>query len=224
MLLASGNLQKWRLSSLRMITYGAEPMPQPTLRRISAAFPNVELKQTYGLSELGVLHSRSKDRKSLWLRVGGDGFETRIVDGLLFIRSTSNMIGYLNAPSPIDEDGWMNTGDLVEEKDGMYRFLGRKSEIINVGGRKVFPSEVESVLLEAPEVVEATVYGRPHPLLGQAVAARISITGSEHPDLIRQRLRSFCKLHLTKFKMPMSFDIVPADAQSNDRAKKQRPR
>jgi len=224
MLLASGSLKRRKLSSLRMITYGAEPMPQPTLQRISAAFPNVELKQTYGLSELGVLHSRSKNRQSLWLRIGGDGFETRIVDGALHIRSASNMIGYLNAPSPIDDEGWMNTGDLVEERHGMYRFLGRQSEIINVGGQKVFPAEVESVLLEAPSVVEATVYGRSHPLLGQAVAARVSTTDSEEPEVITQRLRAFCKLHLTKFKIPMSFEIVEADAQSNDRAKKRRPR
>lgn len=224
MLLASGSLQKSRLSSLRLITYGAEPMPQPTLQRISAAFPNVELKQTYGLSELGVLHSRSKDRQSLWLRVGGEGFETRIVDGVLHVRSVSNMVGYLNAPSPIDEEGWMNTGDLVEEKDGMYRFLGRRSEIINVGGQKVFPSEVESVLLNAPDVVEATVHGRPHPLLGQAVAARVSVAGNEDSSVVAQRLREFCRQNLTKFKVPMSFEIVEADAQANSRAKKQRPR
>jgi acyl-CoA synthetase (AMP-forming)/AMP-acid ligase II len=224
MLLASGSLQKSRLSSLRLITYGAEPMPQPTLQRISAAFPNVELKQTYGLSELGVLHSRSKDRQSLWLRVGGEGFETRIVDGLLHVRSVSNMVGYLNAPSPIDEEGWMNTGDLVEEKDGMYRFLGRRSEIINVGGQKVFPSEVESVLLNAPDVVEATVHGRPHPLLGQAVAARVSVAGNEDSNVVAQRLREFCRQNLTKFKVPMSFEIVEADVQANSRAKKQRPR
>ena len=118
----------------------------------------------------------------------------------------------------------MNTGDLVEEKDGMYRFLGRKSEIINVGGQKVFPSEVESVLLEASDVVEATVYARPHPLLGQAVAARVSTTGGENADEVTQRLRAFCKQHLTKFKVPMSFEIVEADAQANDRAKKRRPR
>jgi len=224
MLLASGSLQKWQLSSLRLITYGAEPMPQPTLQRISAAFPDVELKQTYGLSELGVLHSRSKDRQSLWLRIGGEGFETRVIDGVLHIRSVSNMIGYLNAPSPIDAEGWMNTGDLVEERNGMYRFLGRKSEIINVGGQKVFPSEVESVLLEAPDIVEATVYGRSHPLLGQAVAARVSTTTGEDPDTLTQRLRTFCKEHLTKFKVPMSFEIVEADVQANDRAKKRRPR
>jgi acyl-CoA synthetase (AMP-forming)/AMP-acid ligase II len=117
----------------------------------------------------------------------------------------------------------MNTGDLVEEKDGMYRFLGRKTEIINVGSQKVFPSEVESVLLEAPQVVEATVYGRAHPLLGQAVAARVSMTGGEDPDVAVQRLRSFCRSHLAKFKVPMSFEIIGADAQSNDRAKKRRP-
>jgi acyl-CoA synthetase (AMP-forming)/AMP-acid ligase II len=197
-------------------------MPEATLRRIADIFPNAQFKQTYGLSELGVLHSRSRDRTSLWLNVGGRGFETRVVDRVLHIRSTSNMVGYLNAPSPIDADGWMNTGDLVEERDGMIRFLGRQSEVINVGGQKVFPAEVEAVLLEAVGVAEATVYGARHSLLGQAVRARVSLVGNEDIEEATERLRSFCRERLPKYKIPMAFDIVTMDAQVGDRGKKNR--
>jgi long-chain acyl-CoA synthetase len=222
MLLVSGAWRHRRLSSLRLITYGAEPMPVATLHRIAAAFPEVELKQTYGLSELGVLRSQSADRDSLWLRVGGEGFETRVKDGVLHIRSISRMVGYLNAPNAIDDDGWMNTGDLVDERGGMLRFLGREAQVINVGGQKVFPAEVEDVLLEAANVAEATVYGRKHPLLGQAVCARVSLLTGEDPEEASQRLRALCLERLAKFKVPLKIDIVELDGQATDRSKKNR--
>ncbi|HYB54986.1 MAG TPA: fatty acid--CoA ligase family protein [Alphaproteobacteria bacterium] len=222
MLRASGTWRLHDLSSLRLITYGAEPMPEATLKWIGAALPNVELKQTYGLSELGVLHSRSPERQSLWLRLGGQGFQTRIVDNVLHIRSESNMVGYLNAPSPIDEDGWMNTGDMVEMRDGMVRFLGRTSEVLNVGGQKVFPAEVENVLLGAEGVVEATVFGRRHPLLGQAVCARVSLSRGEDAEAAAQRLRLYCLERLAKFKVPMRIEVVQHSVQTNERSKKVR--
>ncbi len=72
-------------------------------------------------------------------------------------RSESAMLGYLNAPSPFDEDGWYDTGDQVETDGEYIRILGRKSEIINVGGEKVFPAEVESVFLEIPNVRDVLI-------------------------------------------------------------------
>jgi len=221
-LLASGCARSHDLSSLRLITYGAEPMPQATLNRIAAVFPRAKLKQTYGLSELGVLHSKSPDETSLWLKVGGDGFESRVVDGILQIRSQSNMIGYLNAPNPIDQEGWMSTGDLVEQRGDLVRFLGRASEILNVGGQKVFPAEVEDVLIAAPMVADATVFAVPHPLMGQAVCARVSLMAPEDPDAAASRLRAHCREHLAKFKIPMRFEIVDADTHVSDRSKKVR--
>jgi acyl-coenzyme A synthetase/AMP-(fatty) acid ligase len=222
-LLASDCCSRYDLSSLQLITYGAEPMAQATLDRLAAVFPMATLKQTYGLSELGVLHSKSADKNSLWLRVGGEGFETRIVDRVLQIRSRSNMVGYLNAPSPIDKDGWMSTGDLVEERDGFIRFLGRISEIINVGAQKVFPAEVENILVEAEGVADATVFGIPHPLLGQAVCARVSLLTKEYEEVAVNRLRAHCQARLAKFKVPMRIEIVQLEAQSTERNKKQRP-
>jgi long-chain acyl-CoA synthetase len=223
MMLVSGVLDRYDLSAIRVISYGAEPMSPYTLSRLHQAFPNVHLKQTYGLSELGVLHSKSPDPSSLWLHVGGDGFEAKSVNGVLYIRSASSMVGYLNADNPFDEDGWMCTGDLVEESaDGMIRFLGRVSDVINVGGQKVFPTEVEAVLAQAPNVAEAAVFGLRHPLLGQCVASRVSLIEAEAQDRLGARLRQYCLERLTKYKVPMRFEIVDLIDQATTRAKKRR--
>jgi long-chain acyl-CoA synthetase len=222
MILASGAWRDHDLSSLKVISYGAEPMPPSTLDWLRQTFPQVELKQTYGLSELGVLHSKSPDPRSLWLRIGGSGFETKIIDGVLYLRSASSMVGYLNAQTPIDAEGWMCTNDLVEEKDGLIRFLGRVSDIINVGGQKVFPAEVEEALMQAPNVAEATVVGIPHPLLGQAVTARVSLSEAEDADAAKSRLRRWCMERLAKFKVPLRFEVVPLEDHATARSKKQR--
>src|SRR5206468_8062196 len=132
-----------------------------------------------GLSEVGVLHSRSRDSDSLWMRVGGKGFETRIVDGVLHVRSDYAMVGYLNAPDPFDGAGWLNTGDMVVQDGDWLRVVGRASDIINVAGQKVFPDEVEGVLMQADNVVDATVRGEPHPLLGNVVVAELTLSSPE---------------------------------------------
>jgi acyl-CoA synthetase (AMP-forming)/AMP-acid ligase II len=222
MILLSRPWDRFDVSSVRLITYGAEPMPEVTLRRVAAAFPLAQLKQTYGLSELGVLHSQSPDRTSLWLKVGGPGFETRVVNGVLHVRSSSSMVGYLNAPSPIDADGWMSTGDLVEERDGMIRVIGRLSEAINVGGQKVFPAEVETVLLEADNIAGAVVSGTAHALLGQAVTAKVSLVEPEEPSILSSRLRRHCRERLAKFKVPMRFEVVDSRDLATERGKKRR--
>lgn len=221
-LLASGVHRSFDLSSIKLITYGTELMPAATLKKVREAFPNAKLKQTYGLSELGVLRSKSEHDESVWVQIGGKGFETKIVDHILWVRSEANMVGYLNAPSPIDEEGWMCTGDQVEVKGEYMRFLGRKSEIINVGGKKVFPVEVETVLLEAENICEASVYGVQHPLLGQVVHARISIHQPEEHRELQERLRKLCLEKLAKYKVPMRFMIVSRDEQHSQRFKKLR--
>ena len=140
LLLISEQYKKHDLSSLKVISYGTEVMPQTTLERLHELFTNVKLQQTYGLSELGILHSKSKDSDSLLMKIGGEGFETKVVDNKLWIKADSAMLGYLNASNPFDKDGWFNTSDLVEVEGDYIKVLGRESEIINVGGQKVYPS------------------------------------------------------------------------------------
>jgi acyl-CoA synthetase (AMP-forming)/AMP-acid ligase II len=221
LLALSGAWQHHDLSSIRLVTYGAEPMPQSTLTRARAIFAKARFKQTYGLSELGVLHSQSPDEGSIWIKVGGAGFETKVVAGVLWVRSGSSMVGYLNAPSPFDAEGWMNTGDEVDERNGMIRFLGRKSEIINVGGQKVFPSEIEDVLLAADNVCDASVYALAHPLLGQVPGARVALVVPESTEHVAARLRRHCRERLSKYKVPMRF-FVEGDMGMNKRLKKRR--
>ena len=136
MLLLSEAYKRYDLSTLELITYGTEPMPQVILDRIAEVLPKVRLKQTYGLSETGILPSRSPGNGSLLIRLGGEGFETKVKDGTLRVKSPSAMLGYLNHPSPFDEEGWMDTGDLVEADGEWVRIIGRRSESINVGGEK----------------------------------------------------------------------------------------
>jgi long-chain acyl-CoA synthetase len=222
LLVTSGAYRAYDLSSVRLITYGTEVMPEATLARLPQIFPNVELKQTYGLSELGVLRSKSQANDSVWVRLGGEGFEVKIIDGMLWVRSEANMVGYLNAPSPFDDAGWMCTGDQVEVRGDYVRILGRDSDIINVGGQKVFPAEVESVLLEAPNVAEASVYGVGHPLLGSVVHARLTLEQAEEPRELGIRMRQFCLERLAKYKVPVRFVVADFGTQHSPRFKRLR--
>lgn len=221
-LASSGSFRHFDLSSIRLITYGTEVMPVSMLQQVRTMFPAAQLKQTYGLSELGVLRSRSESDESLWVKVGGAGFEVKVVDNVLWVRAESNMVGYLNAPSPFDKDGWLCTGDEVEMNGEFLRFLGRKAEVINVGGQKVFPAEIEAVLLEDPNVMEASVYGVPHPLMGQVAEARVSLRLDEDPAALAERLRSACIARMARYKMPMRFHVVRQEELSSPRFKKVR--
>ena len=220
-LLISEEYKKYDLSSLTLITYGSEPMPQSTLIKIKDLFPKIKLLQTYGLIELGVLQSKSKSNDSLWVKVGGEGFQTRIVDDLLEIKSKSAMLGYLNAPSPFTIDNWFMTGDEVEVDGDYIRILGRKSELINVGGEKVYPQEVENIILKLNNVAEVRVYSKKNPIVGNMICADVKLVVPEGKKEFKTRLKFFCKQNMEKFKIPVKIEIVQDD-QFNDRFKKVR--
>ena len=221
MLLISEAYLHYNCSSLRIITYGTESMPPTTLAHVRAALPNVELKQTYGLSELGILQTKSRESGSVWLRIGGPGYETKVVDNLLWVRSESAMLGYLNWPSPFDAEGWFNTGDSVEVDGEWLRILGRKSEVINVGGEKVYPAEVESVLHEIDNIRDAAVIGRANPVSGQVVFARVVLRDPEPIDAVLKRIRRHCRGRLEPFKVPASIELWD-EPFHGDRFKKMR--
>jgi long-chain acyl-CoA synthetase len=209
------------LSSLKRVTYGTEVMPARTLERIRQILPHVELSQTYGLSELGILRAKSRSSDSLWVKIGGEGYETKVQDGLLWIRARSSMLGYLNAPSPFDRDGWLNTGDAVEVDGEYIRILGRQCEVINVGGAKVYPAEVESVLLQMPNVRDVVVGSEPNAITGRVVVARVNLFVPEDIAQLRRRLREFCRDRLEPHKIPAKVAIATED-QYSDRFKKVR--
>lgn len=219
--LISGVWENRDLSSLKVIAYGTEPMPQTTLERLHEVFPDVALVQTYGMSELGVLRSRSRDSTSLWIKFTGDEFQTKVVDGTLWVKADSAMLGYLNAPDLFDAEGWLNTQDAVEVDGEYLRILGRKSDLINVGGQKVYPAEVEAVLLQLDNVADVAVLGKPHPMMGQIVAARFTLKQPEPLDLFKRRMNAFARERLAKFQIPVLVELA-AGPQFGARFKKLR--
>lgn len=208
LLLLSSAQDRFDLSSVKVVNYGTEPMSETTLKRLQASFPRAQLLQSYGLAEVGILRSKSKSNDSIWLKVGGEGVETRVVDGILQIKSPSTMLGYLNAPSPFTDDGWFVTGDAVEVDGDYLKILGRRSELINVGGEKVYPSEVEEVIEAMGNVAAATVYGQPNPLMGNIVCARVALVEPEDEGKFAIRLKRHCRERLPSYQVPVKVAVV----------------
>lgn len=221
MLVLSRAYERHSLKSLKVISYGAEPMPESLLKHLNTLFPDIKLQQTYGLIELGVMRSQSQDNGSLWVKIGGEGYQTRVVDGILQIKSDSAMLGYLNAKSPFTEDGWFITGDSVEVDGEYFKILGRKSEMINVGGEKVFPQEVENVILEIPEVEDVVVYAESNAFTGKIVCAKIKYNGTETKAEVVKKVKTYCRTKLESFKVPVKIELVDTTFES-DRFKKSR--
>ncbi len=203
------------LDSLKLITYGAEPMSDSTLKSARKIFPNVEFRQTYGMIELGVMRTKSRSPDSLWVKLGGEGYLTRVIDGVLQIRADAAMLGYLNADSPFTDDGYLITGDLVETDGEWVRILGRQSDIINVGGQKVYPAEVEAILLECPGVADALVYGESNPILGKVVCANLILDLNAEESTVRQTIRLLCKEKMQAYMTPVKIKFVQEIAQTN---------
>jgi acyl-CoA synthetase (AMP-forming)/AMP-acid ligase II len=209
--LISGLWQQHDLSSLKVIAYGTEPMPESTLSRLHEVFPDVALVQTYGMSELGVLRSRSRDSTSLFIKFTGDEFKIKVVDNVLWVKADTAMMGYLNAPDLFDADGWLNTQDAVEVDGEYLRILGRKTDLINVGGQKVYPAEVENLLLQMDNVAEVAVFGKPHPMMGQVVGARFSLKEPEALDVFKRRMNAFARERMARFQIPVYVELADTE-------------
>ncbi|MBP6116844.1 MAG: AMP-binding protein [Neisseriaceae bacterium] len=221
MALISGVLAQADTSSLKLISYGTEPMPASVLTHLNTLLPSVTLKQTYGLSEVGILPTQSKNNQELWMKLGSQGFEHKIINHILWIKSEFAMLGYLNAAAPFDADGFFNTEDLVAVDGDYVKILGRTSEVINVGGEKVYPAEVENVILQADNVADVTVTGEPNPITGMGIKALILLKNPEDFDAFRTRLFQHCALHLEPFKIPMIYEFSD-QAHYSSRFKKSR--
>lgn len=221
MIMMSRAYEKFDISSLKLVTYGTETMPEQTLKAFNKLFPEITLKQTYGLSELGIMRSKSRSNDSLWVKIGGEDYATKVVDDILFIKAKTAMLGYLNAPSPFDEDGWFDTQDKVEVDGEWIKILGRTTDIINVGGQKVYPAEVESVLLEIDNIQEVSVFGKDNPIMGNIVAARINLCKEERLSELKKRIRKYCKNKLESYKIPAHVEVTN-EKQVSDRFKKVR--
>jgi len=206
-LLLLSNFRDYDLSSLEIVAYGAERMPALLLARLTAALSGVKLIQNYGLSEAGILRTSSEANGSLWMTLGGDGVETRVAQGLLEIKTESAMLGYLNEVSPFTEDGWLKTGDRVEVNGRYLQILGRESDVINVGGEKVYPAEIEDLIASMPHVLAVIVSSQPNAITGQLVQAEVWLSGDETREDFRRRMIGFLSDRVPGYKIPQRVSL-----------------
>lgn len=193
--------------SVKIISYGTERMDIHTLSTLVSLLPDVDFRQTYGMSELGILRIKSRAKDSLQMNVGGEGVETKIIDNILYIRSQSRMLGYLNADSPFDEQGWYCTKDIVEEFDGGFvQIVGRDSDIINIAGLKFLPSDVEQKCLGFPGIKYIKAVGVDNPITGQYLELRIE--PFDFNDFSLDDFKNFIKKVLPKYMRPSKFKLM----------------
>ena len=223
LILINRSYEKYDLSSLRMITYGTETMPEGLLNRLKAVFSKVKFLQTFGTSETGIAATSSKSSSSTFMKIDDENLEYKIVDNELWLRSKTQILGYLNrSMESFTNDGWFKTGDLVElDNEGFIKIIGRNKEIINVGGQKVLPSEVESVLLGMDEIEDCLVYGEQNAITGQSVSCDVVLKHGIDDSGFKILVRKFCKDKLDNFKIPTRVNVVQK-TEFTERFKKSR--
>lgn len=219
LILMSNSNEKYDLSALRMVTYGTEAMPESLLIRLRDAFPKTKFLQTFGTSETGIANTTSKSSNSTYMKIDDPELEYKIVKNELWLKSKTQVMGYLNSSmDSFTDDGWFKTGDLVETtEDGYIKIIGRNKEVINVGGEKVLPNEVESVILSMAEVDDVMVYSEPNLITGQTVACDV-VSHLDKKEM-KKLIRRFCKDKLDNYKIPTKITIVK-QTNFGDRFKK----
>ena len=228
MVLNHPNFDRYDVSSLKRVTYGASPMPLPLLKQAMEKL-DCEFAQGYGMTEVSPLLTmlshedhrfENADRKFAPVKSAGKpitGVEVRVVDdhdrevpagevGEVIARGPNIMKGYWNRPevnAEVLRGGWMHTGDLgAMDEAGFLYVLDRKKDMIKTGSENVYSPEVESVLCAHPAVLEASVIGVPHPTWGETIrAVAVTRPGS---SLSEAELIDWCRERLTHFKCPTS--------------------
>lgn len=197
----------------KQITLGGEPVDQPILDALAARFPTAQITHIYASTEDGVgfsVHDGRAGFPARYLERSGSDVELRVVENELQIRSRSGMKGYLGQPEGAANESWRGTGDLVRIEGDRVLFLGRRTDRINVGGLKLFPAEVEEVLLATEGVRGARAYGTPSSLTGQIVAVDVVLEPGASPEAMRARILTTCRERLAAHKVPRILKFVDA--------------
>ncbi len=197
---------------LKQITLGGEAVDQPILDQLQKAFPSARISHIYASTEAGALFSVTDGRAGFpakWLENGIEGVRLRIRDGSLEVVSPRATLGYVGGQSlNITEDGWLITGDLVKREADRVLFCGRADDMINVGGAKVMPEEVENALRTLPFVEEIRVFGRPNPIVGALVCADIVLNANMTEPEARGAILRFASERLERHKVPRVLNFV----------------
>lgn len=215
-LLMSGELKE---HSLKQITLGGEPADQTVLNAIAMAFPEARIAHIYASTESGVGFSVIDGKAGFpqeYFIKGVGGNQLSIGDfGTLLIKPEKHMPTSSGGGPLADDRGFIDTGDLVEQRDNRVHFLGRDSGAINVGGNKVIPEEIEAVIREVKGVAEVVVKPKNSGIMGQLVTAEVEMVGSEtDKKALKQDILSHCREKLEKFKVPALIRFV-AEIQYN---------
>jgi acyl-CoA synthetase (AMP-forming)/AMP-acid ligase II len=198
---------------LRQITLGGEIVDQAVLSKLQRVYPAARLVHIYATTELGRCFSVGDGLAGFPARyLDGplpDGVELKVQDGELLVRSSNAMQMYdpLSA-APCLANDWFSTGDLVAVRDGRVVFTGRKSEMINVAGSKVYPVEVERVIRAIPGVADTRVYGRVSSIAGELVVCDVVAESNVDPGILREQILSACRAKLTSPQLPRLIKFV----------------
>ena len=208
----------------RQITLGGEIVDQPILNALRAQFPAARISHIYASTEAGAAFTVNDGLAGFPRKLLDSppaGLELKVnAEGFLLIRPELREQSYLaNDTRLFDEDGFVNTGDLVRLTDDRAFFLGRANGTINVGGNKVPPEEVESVLHTIPGVRVARVYGKRSSITGTLVVADIQVEpGVTELDALRRAIASHCAQSLPGYKVPAMIRFV-SEIQTNGTGK-----
>jgi long-chain acyl-CoA synthetase len=224
-LLQSPQLQQFDTSSLANLGTGGQGMPANLLQVIHATFPTAILGTGYGMTEtngmvsltlgeeyLAYPDSAGRPLPTAQIRIVDEaGREVRAGDsGEVCIRSAQNMNGYWDSPAADAErvrDGWLHSGDIGRiDGQGFLYIVGRKTDMVICGGENIYCAEVERVLLQHPQVLEAATFGVPDARLGEQLVAAIVPRGAARLDAAA--LREFCGTRLAAYKLPHAWHFV----------------
>ena len=223
----SGTPSHWRRALMspeigkiapRYVRLSGEIADQAILDRLRAAFPHASIGHAYASTEAGVgfaVNDGLAGFPASYLAGVHDGVEMKIVDGSLCLRSSGAASGYIARRDTLrDADGFVDSGDMVERRGDRYYFVGRRGGIINIGGLKVHPEEVEAVINRHPKVRMSLVRPKRSPFTGAIVIAEVVLNAvgdhAENQAQVKNEILSLCRNALPRHKVPAAISIVPA--------------
>lgn len=201
------------LAGLRQITMGGEVAPQDVLERLKRTLPNARIVHIYATTELGRCFSVTDGEAGFPSRYldqpSADGISLMVKDGQLYVRSQNAMVGYdIRSGATADAGDWFATGDLVDVQGDRVYFVGRSSDLINVGGHKVYPLEVEQFIRSLPFIRDVRVYGMKSSIVGELVACDVVFTEGHDPIETKRALARACADHLMEHQRPRRIEIL----------------
>lgn len=209
LMLMAGKFREAPPVGLRKIAFGSEPAQRRVLTELQTHWPGIELVQTYGMSEIGILRTLGAPDPALVSFDQGLN-PVRLSAGLLEVKSATPLCAHLNFQAEFTLDGWFRTHDRASVRNELYVIEGREGDLINVGGRKFFPAELEEILMRLPEVLDCTIRFEAAEFLGQALIAELVIAPESEEREVRKSLKKFLEAEVPPFMHPHRFRFLKA--------------